>query len=172
MCVVIRAVKTLESIIKILGHKTITSLLIGLDSVLFLLVFKKILSDTITIPIVITMVVGYIVGYLLGAIFEEKLALGKVFVTLKVSKEDSPEISKILKAGGYVFIMSKRYYSHTGKLRKLYKAVIFRKELPHLRHILRKYNIVGTVENVKSTFGKPLRTKEEYLNLQNSNDYL
>ena len=166
MCIFIRGIKTIQNISQVLGHKMLSASLIGVDTVLFLLVFKDVMSGDMSVPIVLAMAFGYIAGYYLGSIVEDKIALGHVFITLKVAKENSRNISNLLKQNGFIFITSKRYYSHKGKFRKLHKGIIHRRDLPKLKHILHEQNIVGIVENVKETFGKRIISTKEYLEVE------
>jgi len=163
MCIAIRSINTLEKINTIEGNKAITAFLMGLDTTLFLLVFKNILTGELNLPVVAAMASGYIVGYYLGTVIEEKMAIGKVLVTIKISKKYSKEIWKVLKENGFIFTRSKRVYSHKNKLKKIYQGIIFRKELPKLKRILKDFKIVGYVEPLKSTFGQKLITSKEYL---------
>ncbi|MCK5176257.1 MAG: hypothetical protein KAQ92_00900, partial [Candidatus Aenigmarchaeota archaeon] len=66
---------------------------------------------------------------------------------------------------GFIFIQSKRYYSHKGKLRKMHEGIIYRKELPKLKKITEEFNIVGVVSDIKSTFGKEIFSTKEYLKI-------
>ena len=163
MCVAIRSINTLQKINMIEGNKSVTAILIGLDTTLFLLVFKNLLTGELNLPVVTAMALGYIAGYYLGAFIEEKMALGKVLVTIKISKKYSKDLWKVLGENGFVFTRSKRVYSHKNKLKKLYQGIIFRKELPKLKKILKDFEIVAYIEPLKSTFGQKLVTSEEYL---------
>jgi len=167
-CVIIRSIKTVQKINEILGHKIVTAFTIGLDTILFLLVFKDLLSGDLTIWLILSMSLGYITGYYLGSFIEDRMALGKVTVTIKIAKENAPKLAKKLKEEGFIFIQSKRFYSHRGKLRKLFQGLIYRKELPKLKKITKEFKVIGIVENVKSTFGKEMFSSEEYLKFQDS----
>ncbi len=149
-----------------MGQKLVSSVLIAVDTVFFLLVFKEILTEDLDVFVVTAMALGYVVGYYLGSIIEDKLALGHVMITLKTSKQDSPVLAELLKKHGFVFIQSKKYYNHNGKHMRLHKGIIFRRELPHLKHLVKDYNLVGIVKNVKEVFGKKILNAEEYLELQ------
>ncbi|PLW79540.1 hypothetical protein C0585_07140 [Candidatus Woesearchaeota archaeon] len=167
-CVIIRSIKTVQKINEILGHKIVTAFTIGLDTILFLFVFKNLLSGDLTIWLILAMASGYISGYYLGAFIEDRMALGKVMVTIKIAKENAPKLAKKLKEGGFIFIQSKRFYSHRGKLRKLFQGLVYRKELPKLKKVTKEFKVLGIVENVKSTFGKEMFSSEEYLKFQDS----
>lgn len=165
MCLVMRSLKTIQNITQIGGHKKITMILITLETLIFLLVFKNILTGELTFFIIIAVALGYIMGYLIGSFIEDKIALGKVKITIKIAKEKSKDLSKVLKENGFIFIQSKRYYSHKGKLRKLHQGIIYRNELPKLKAITKGFNIVASVENLKATFGKRIISSKEYLEL-------
>ncbi len=166
MCIVIRCIKTIQNITQIEGHKLATAVLISLETLFFLLVFRDVIVGDITPPIVAAVVGGYIVGYYFGAFMEDRMALGKVIVTIKIAKKHSKELSKTLRKNGFIFIQSKRYYSHKGKLRKLHQGVIYRKELPKLKGVLKDFNIVATVEPIKTTFGKRIISSKDYVESQ------
>lgn len=163
LCMVIRTIKTVQKINEISGQKTITAILIGLDTTLFLLVFNNLLSGDLNAYLVLSMALGYIAGYYLGAYIEEKMALGQVEVTIKISKEDSKELFKVLKANGFIFTRSQRVYSHKNKPRKIYQGIIYRKELPKLKKILEEFSFIAYVEPIKSIFGKKIVSSDEYL---------
>ncbi|MCD6381714.1 MAG: hypothetical protein J7L43_01925 [Candidatus Aenigmarchaeota archaeon] len=159
----IRTIKTLQKINEYEGRKPIAAILIGIDTLLFLLVLKDILSSEVTIPIVLSMAFGYISGYFIGTVIEEKLALGKVLVTIKISKKYSKELHRRLKESGFVFIRTKRVYTHKNKLKKIYQGIIYRKELPKLKRILSDLKLVAYVSPIKYHFGSRIVTTEEYL---------
>ena len=161
----VRSVKTVQNITQIGGHKTVTALLIVIDTVFFLYVFREVVVNDLNILLLLTVAAGYVVGYYIGAFIEEKLALGKLVVTIKIAKKHSKKLSKVLRANGFVFIQSKRFYTHKGNLRKLHQGIIYRKELPKLKHITKDLPIIATVEEVKSTFGKKLISSKDYLAL-------
>ena len=92
MCMAIRTIKTMQKINEISGHKLITAVLIGMDTTVFLLVFKNLLTGELVVPVILAMAFGYISGYYLGAFIEEKMALGKVKVTIKIAKEQSKKV--------------------------------------------------------------------------------
>lgn len=163
MCLGIRTINTVRKINEISGNKKIAALLIGIDTTLFLLVFKNLITDDLTVPVVGAMALGYISGYYLGAFVEEKMAIGKVLVTIKISKKYSKQLHKKLRDSGFVFTRSKRVYSQKNKLKKIYRVIIFRKELPKLRKVLKGLKVVGYVEPLKKTFGRKLVTSGEYL---------
>ena len=163
MCVAIRSINTLQKINMIDGNKSVTAILIGLDTTLFLLVFKNLLSGDLNVPVVGAMAFGYITGYYLGTFIEEKMALGKVLVTIKISKSKSKELHKRLRDNGFVFTRTKRVYSQKNKLKKIYQGIVFRKELPKLRKVLSDLKVVAYVEPLKATFGQKLVTSDEYL---------
>ena len=165
MCMAIRTIKTMQKINEISGHKLITAVLIGMDTTVFLLVFKNLLTGELVVPVILAMAFGYISGYYLGAFIEEKMALGKVKVTIKIAKEQSKKLSKILSENGFVFVRTKRVYSHKNKLRKIHQGVIYRKELPKLKHLLKDLNLIAYVEQIKSTFGKKIISSKEYLQI-------
>ena len=165
MCVAIRTIKTVQKINEISGHKFITAILIGMDTTVFLFVFQNLLTSELIVPVVLAMAFGYICGYYLGAFIEERMALGKVKVTIKIAKEQSKQLSKVLLDNGFVFVRSKRVYSHKNKLRKIYEGVIYRKELPKLKNVLKDLNLIAYVEQIKSTFGKKIISSKEYLEI-------
>ena len=165
MCMVIRTIKTVQKINEISGHKLITAILIGMDTTIFLLVFKNLITGDLVVPIVLAMALGYISGYYLGSFIEERMALGKVKVTIKIAKEHSKKLSKILLENGFVFVRTKRAYSHKDKLRKMHQGIIYRKELPKLKSLLKDLNLVAYVEPIKSTFGKKIISSKEYLQI-------
>jgi uncharacterized protein YebE (UPF0316 family) len=166
LCVLIRSIKTIQNISMNQGHKFLSAMLITLDTVFFLLVFKDVITNTLTPLIIAVVAIGYTVGYLIGAFIEDKIALGKVVVSIKISKTKAKSTAKILKDNGFIFIQSKRYYSHKGKLKKILTGVIFRKELPKLKRILKEVPIVATVSPVKYTFGRKLISAKDYLEVE------
>ena len=165
LSILVRSIKTIQNITQIGGHKAVTSLLIVIDTVFFLYVFRTVVVNELNIILLLTVAGGYVVGYYIGSIVEEKMALGKLVVTIKISKTHSKELSKTLRKNGFVFIQSKRFYSHKGKLRKLHQGIIYRKELPKLKHITKDLPIIATVGEVKSTFGKNLISSRDYLEM-------
>ena len=165
MCVLMRCIKTVQDITKIQGQKKATAVLIAIDTTLFLLVFRDVLIGELSIPLFIAIASGYIVGYYLGDYIENKMALGKVKVTIKIGKSKSHELARVLKEHGFIFTQSKRHYNHNGKLRKLHEGIIYRNELPTLKRITKKFNFVASIEDVKGTFGKRLINTKEYLEL-------
>ena len=165
MCGVMRCIKTIQSITQIGGHKAITAFLIAMETLIFLLVFKNVITGDLTVLIIVAVIAGYVLGYLIGSYIEDKMALGKVIVTIKIAKEKSKDLSKVLKEHGFIFIQSKRFYSHKGKLRKIHQGIIYRKELPHLKAITKDFNIVASIENLKDTFGKKIISSKDYLDL-------
>ena len=162
----VRCVKTVETITQVAGHKLVTSVLIALDTVLFLIVFRNVIINDITAPVLAAVAGGYIAGYYAGAFAEETMALGKLLVTIKISKEHSRRLAGILRENGFVFVQSKRFYSHKGKLKKLHQGIIYRKELPKLKGITKSLPVMATVEDVKSTFGKSVISSKDYLENQ------
>ena len=166
LCILIRSIKTVQNISQNSGYKLISMFLIVLDTIFFLLVFKDVITNTLTIPIIMAVALGYAIGYLLGSIIEEKIALGKAVVTIKIPKTRSADLSKVLKDNGFIFIQSKRHYSHKGKLKKIHQGIIYRKELPKLKKITKDLPIIATVEHVKSTFGRALVTAKDYLEIE------
>ena len=104
MCVLIRCIKTIQSITQMAGQKAISAFLIGLDTVAFLLVFKDVITGELTVAVVTTMACGYIIGYYIGSYIEEKMALGKVVVTIKIAKE----YQNFQRLGFLNFIISRR----------------------------------------------------------------
>lgn len=163
MCILIRAFKTIQNITQITGQNFATAVLIGIDTIFFLLVFKNLLTDDLTLSLLLVVVFGFIAGFYLGAFIEEKIALGLVNVNIRIAKEKSKDLFNILNENGFVFVRSKRVHSHKGKLRKIYSGIVYRKELPKLKELIEEFNAVCVIENVKSTFGKKILTSEEYL---------
>jgi len=163
LCVLIRSIKTVQNISQNSGHKALSAVLIALDTTFFLLVFKDVITNELTTSVIASVALGYVVGYFIGTFIEERIALGKVVITIKIPKEKSPELAKILKDNGFVFIQSKRYYSHKGKLKKILHGVIYRKELPKLKKIVKGLPIIATVEHVKDTFGRKMVSSKQYL---------
>ena len=165
MCAGMRCIKTIQDITKIHGHRSITAILIALDTTLFLFVFRDVLVGELNILIFLAIAAGFIFGYYIGDYIENKMALGKVKITIKIAKSNSHKLASVLRENGFVFIQSKRYYSHKGKLRKIHEGIIYRNELPKLRNITKEFKIIGSVEDVKSTFGKKIISTKEYLEL-------
>ena len=163
MCLGIRSIGTVQKINEIAGHKRIAALLIGVDTILFLLVFKNLITGELTLPVVFSMALGYIGGYFLGTFIEEKMALGKVLVTIKISKRYSKDLFKVLNDNGFVFVRTKRVYTHKNKPKKIYQGIIYRKELPKLKSILKDFKILAYVEPIKTTFGQNIVSSKEYL---------
>jgi len=163
MCIVMRCIKTIQNITQIDGHKTITAFLIAMETLIFLLIFKNVITGDLTILITLAVIAGYVIGYLIGSHIEDKMALGKVIITIKIAKEKSKNLAIVLKEHGFIFIQSKRYYSHTGKLRKIHQGIIYRKELPKLKAITKGFNITASIENIKGTFGKKIISSKDYL---------
>ncbi|MCD6367560.1 MAG: hypothetical protein J7L45_00580 [Candidatus Aenigmarchaeota archaeon] len=159
----IRTVGTLQKINEFEGRKKIAALLIGIDTILFLLVFKNILTYELTIPVVASMALGYMTGYFVGSFIEEKMALGKVLVTIKISKRYSKKLHKVLKENGFIFVRTKRVYTHKNKPKKIYQGIIYRKELPKLKKILSGFKLVAYVSPIKYHFGSKIVSSEEYL---------
>ncbi|MCK5040120.1 MAG: hypothetical protein KAR87_04090 [Candidatus Aenigmarchaeota archaeon] len=165
MCAGMRCIRTVQEITRIQGQKKATSVLIALDTTLFLFVFRDVLVGEPNMIIFLTIAAGYIAGYYIGSYIEEKMALGKVEVSIKIGKEHSHKLARVLRENGFIFIQSKRYYSHKGKLRKMHEGIIYRKELPKLKKITEEFNIVGVVSDIKSTFGKEIFSTKEYLKI-------
>jgi uncharacterized protein YebE (UPF0316 family) len=163
---VVRTVKTVQNITQIGGHKFITAVFIVIDTVFFLVVFREVVIGDFTLPVLGAVASGYVVGYYIGTYIEEKMALGKLIVTIKISKKHSKKLSKKLRENGFVFIRSKRFYSHKGKLKKLHQGVIFRDELPKLKAVTKDFPVIATVEEVKSVFGEKVVSSKEYLQIQ------
>lgn len=163
MCVLTRTIRTVQKLNETSGNRKITAFLIGLDTIIFLLIFKNVLSDDLSVGIVISMASGYIIGYYIGSAIESKMALGKILVTIKIGKDQSKALWKILTENGYVFTRSKRIYTHKNKSRKLYQGVIFRKELPELKSLIKKLNYFAYTEPIKSTFGKEIVSSKDYI---------
>ncbi|MFC1768979.1 hypothetical protein ACFLZX_04410 [Nanoarchaeota archaeon] len=166
--ILIRSIKTVQNISMNAGHRYFSAVLIGIDTLFFLLVFKNVIDNELTVFVVLAVAAGYILGFLLGTYVEERIALGKLFVTIKIPKSHAKELSETLRKNGFVFVQSKRFYSHKGKLKKIFQGVIYRKELPKLKKITKDFRIIGTAENLKTTFGRKLLTTKEYLNAQSS----
>lgn len=167
MCVLLRSIKTIQNITQITGQKFATAILIAAETVFFLLVFKNLLMEELTVIIIIsTIILGYILGFYIGLYLEEKLALGKVKVSIKISKDMSKDLFRTLNDNGFIFVRSRRYYSHNDKPRKFYSGVIYRKELGKLKHITKDFNAVFVIENIKDTFGKKMLYSKDYLKLK------
>ena len=162
-CMGINAVKTLRKINEIAGHRKAATMLIAVDTIIFLLVFRDLITNELTVPVVAVMAIGYVTGYNIGSWVEEKMALGEVSVTIKIPKSQSKELWRRLKESGFVFTRTQRAYSHKDKPRKFYHGIIFRKELPKLKKILDGLNYVSHAEPVKDIFGKRLVKSDEYL---------
>lgn len=163
MCILIRCIKTIQNITQISGQKFVTALLIALDTVFFLLIFKNLLTGELTTELIFTVSLGFIVGYYIGSYIEERMALGKVKVTIKIPKEKSIDLFETLNQQGFIFTRSTRHYTHRGKLRKYYEGVIYRRELPKLKEATKGFNALFIIENIKDTFGKKILTSKEYL---------
>ena len=163
LCVLIRSIKTVQNISQNSGHKVLSGFLIALDTSFFLLVFKDVITNDLTTPVIAAVALGYVAGYFIGTFIEERIALGKVVVTIKIPKDKSKSLAIILRKNGFVFIQSKRYYSHKGKLKKILHGVIYRKELPKLKKITKGLPIIATVEHVKDTFGRKMVSSKQYL---------
>ncbi len=163
LCVLIRSIKTVQNISQNSGQKSLSAFLIALDTSFFLLVFKDVITNELNAPVIIAVAAGYVVGFLLGTTIEEKVALGKAVVSIKISKKKSPTLAKILKQNGFVFIQSKRHYSHKGKLKKIHQGIIYRRELPKLKKATKNLPIIATVEHVKDTFGRKVISTKQYL---------
>tara|TARA_Y100000310_G_scaffold139131_1_gene138369 strand:- start:23863 stop:24408 length:546 start_codon:yes stop_codon:yes gene_type:complete len=166
LCVLIRSIKTVQSISQISGHKGLSASLIAIDTIIFLLMFKDVITNELTIFVVIAVALGYVVGYYLGSYIEDKIALGKAMVTIKIPKQKSQELAKKLKDSGFIFVHSKRVYSHHGKLKKMFHGVVYRRELPRLKRKLKDMPIIATVEHVKDTFGRKIVSAKDYLEAQ------
>jgi uncharacterized protein YebE (UPF0316 family) len=158
----VKVINTIFKLNEISGNRGIAILLLGVDTTLFLLIFKNVISGDLTVPIVFTMAFGYMAGYTIGCFIEEKMALGKVNVVIKISKKNFKELSKVLTQNGFIFVRTKRVYSQNGKLKKLYQGIVFRKELPKLKKILKDFSFVAYLEPIKGTFGKKILTSKEY----------
>lgn len=167
-CIGINTIKTVRKISEIEGHKRLASLLIGLDTLLFMFIIADIISNDLGFIFVISMASGYILGYWIGTMLEEKIALGKVSVTIKIPKHQSKELWKTLRENGFIFIRTQRVYSHKNKPRKMYEGIIYRQELPKLKNILRNFNLVAHVQPIKDTFGKTILTSDKYLKHQSN----
>jgi uncharacterized protein YebE (UPF0316 family) len=163
LCVLIRSIKTVQNISQNSGHRVLSAFLIVADTSFFLLVFKDVITNDLTVSVVAAVALGYVVGYFIGTFIEERIALGKVVVTIKIPKEKSRDLAKVLKENGFIFVQSKRYYSHKGKLKKIQTGVIYRKELPKLKKITKGLPVIATVEHVKDTFGRKMITSKQYL---------
>ena len=165
-CVLIRSIKTVQNISQNSGHKFLSAFLIALDTGFFLVVFKDVITNELTLPIIAAVALGYVTGYFLGSFIEDKIALGKAVVTIKVPKEKAKDLAKLLRKHGFVFIQSKRFYSHKGKLKKILQCVVYRKELPKLKKLTKGMPIIATVEHVKDTFGRKIVSAKEYLEIE------
>ncbi|MFW6024938.1 MAG: hypothetical protein ACOCRX_01210 [Candidatus Woesearchaeota archaeon] len=166
MGVIIKCISTVKSIVRIGGHKFMTMFLIAVDTILFVFIFSDVLSNDLDIPVLVALICGYLIGYYIGTLIEEKMALGKAFVTIKIAKKDSKELAQTLKKKGFIFVQSKRFYSHKGKLRKIHQGIVYRKELPKLEKLLDDFKVIATVQNVKKVFGKDVISSEDYLRFQ------
>jgi len=165
MCMIMRCVKTIQNITQIGGYKTITAFLLAIETLIFLLVFKNIIAGELTILVITAVLAGYILGYLIGSYIEDKIALGKVLVSIKITGKNSEKLARVLRDNGFIFIQSKNFYSHKGKLRKIHQGIIYRKELPKLQAITKDFKLIASVENLKSTFGKKIISSKDYLDL-------
>ncbi len=167
-CMGINTIKTLRKINEIAGHRKIATTLIAVDTVIFLLVFRDLITNKLTIPIVAVMAIGYVIGYNMGSWIEEKMAIGEVSVTIKIPKKQSKELWRRLRKNGFVFTRTQRAYSHKDKPRKFYHGIIFRKELPKLKHTLKGLNYVSHAQPVKDLSGKKIVKSDDYLNKEKS----
>ena len=165
MCMIMRCVKTIQNITQIGGYKTITAFLLAIETLILLLVFKNVITGELTILVITAVIAGYVLGYLVGSYIEDKMALGKVMITIKIAREKSKKLAEALRDNGFIFIQSKSFYSHKGKLRKIHQGIIYRKELPKLKAITKDFQIVASVENLKDTFGKKIISSKDYLDL-------
>lgn len=172
MGVIIKSIGTVKSIVRIGGHKAMTMFLMGVDTLLFVFIFSDVLSNDLEIPVLTALVSGYLLGYYIGTLIEEKMALGKAFVTIKIAKKESHKLAKTLKEKGFIFVQSKRFYSHKRKLRKIHQGIVYRKELPKLEKLLNNFNVIATVQNVKKVFGKDVISSEDYLRYQREDGIL
>ncbi|MFW6046195.1 MAG: hypothetical protein ACOCP4_00090 [Candidatus Woesearchaeota archaeon] len=168
MGTLIKSISTLKFIVEVKGYRLMSMILIMVDLVLFISIFNDLLSGELSAPIIGSLGLGYITGYNIGLYMEKKIALGKVSVNIKIRKKDSEYLRKELKKNGFIFIKSDENYSHKGKKRVLFNGVIFRKELPKLRGIINKMDLIATVYEVKEVCGKKVIPSKEYLRLQST----
>ncbi len=156
MAVIIKVINTFSKLSEIRGNRKLAVILLGIDSFLFLLVFKNIMSNASNLPVIFMVSVGFMTGYILGGKLEERVAIGFVAATIKVAKKDSKELYKRLNDSGFIFTRSKRIYSPNGGQRKVYHGILFRKELPKLKKCLKSLNHITYTEPVKDVFGKKM----------------
>lgn len=160
VAVLIRIISTFSKLSELRGNRKLAVIFLGIDSFLFLLVFKNLMNDDFGMLGVLMLSVGFMVGYLLGGKLEEKVALGYITATIKVAKRDSKILFKRLNDTGFIFTRTQRIYTHLGNARKVYHGILFRKELPKLKKCLEGLDHITYTETVKDIFGKKiLRTK-------------
>jgi uncharacterized protein YebE (UPF0316 family) len=161
IAILIKVINTFSKLSEIRGNRKLAVVLLGIDSFLFLMVFKRVMTNTSTLPVVVMLSVGFMVGYILGGKLEEYVALGNIAATIKVAKKDSKVLFKRLEDAGFIFTRTKRIYTHTGIPVKLYHGILFRKELPKLKKCLKGLDHITYTETVSGVFGKKLiRTKK------------
>ena len=158
VAVLIRILNTFSKLSEIRGNRKLAVIFLGIDSFLFLSVFKKVMTDTSSILVIFMLSVGFMVGYLLGGKLEEYVALGNIAATIKVAKSDSKVLFKRLNDAGFIFTRSKRVYTHTGIPVKVYHGILFRKELAKLKKCLKGLDHITYTEAVSGVFGKKLVT--------------
>ncbi|MBT4334495.1 hypothetical protein HOD61_01635 [archaeon] len=156
VAVLIKVIGTFSKLSEIRGNRHLAVIFLGIDSFLFLLVFKNIMSNPTGLSTIFVLSVGFMCGYLLGGKLEERVAAGYIAATIKVSKENSKELYRRLNKEGFIFTRSKRIYSSNGGYRKLYHGIIFRKELPRLKKCLKGLDHISYTESISDIFGKKL----------------
>ena len=156
VAVLIKIINTFSKLSELRGNRTLAVIFLGIDSFLFLLVFKNLMSNASGIPIIVMLSIGFMVGYILGGKLEEKIALGFITATIKVAKGDSKELFKRLNGAGFIFTRTQRIYTHLGNARKVYHGILYRKELPRLKKCLEGLDHITYTETVKDIFGKKI----------------
>ncbi len=156
IAVLIKIINTFSKLSEIRGNRKLAVLLLGIDSFLFLSVFKKVMIDTSSVAVIFMLSLGFMWGYILGGKLEEYVALGNIAATIKIAKKDSKELFKRLNDSGFIFTRSKRVYTHTGIPVKIYHGILFRKELSKLKKCLKGLDHLTYTEPVSGVFGKKL----------------
>jgi len=154
--ILIKILNTFSKLSEIRGNRKLAVIFLGIDSFIFLSVFKKVMTDTSSIFVIAMLSMGFMVGYLLGGKLEEYVALGNIAATIKVAKTDSKVLFKRLNDAGFIFTRSKRVYTHTGIAVKIYHGILFRKELSKLKKCLKGLDHITYTEAVSGVFGKKL----------------
>ncbi len=170
MGVIIKSISTIRFISEVKGYKFLSMFLISVDTILFILIFNDILSQELSAPIIASLIAGYLTGYNIGTFIEDKIALGKVTVNIKIRESDSEKLKEKLKKNGFIFVESEYNYSHKGKKRCIYQGILLRKELPKLKKVLSELDVIATVQEVKEVCGKTVIPSKKYLRYQNRSD--